>query len=38
MIFSWNSAKASPAVLLCRMEQEEIKDFTETEKIDRVRL
>ena len=35
--FSWSSAKASHAVLLCRMEQGEIKDFTETDKIDRVR-
>ena len=35
--FSCNSAKASHAVLLCRMENGEIKDFTETDKIDRVR-
>ena len=35
--FSWSSAKASHAVLLCGMEQGEIKDFTETDKIDRVR-
>ena len=35
--FSWSSAKASHAVLLCCMEQGEIKDFTETNKIDRVR-
>ena len=35
--FSWSSAKASHAVLLCRMEQGEIKDFTETDKTDRVR-
>ena len=35
--FSWSFAQASHAVLLCRMEQGEIKDFTETDKIDRVR-
>ena len=35
--FFWSSAKASHAVLLCCMEQGEIKDFTETDKIDRVR-
>ena len=35
--FSWSSAKASHAVLLCRMEQGEIKDFTKTDKIYRVR-
>ena len=35
--FSWASAKASYAVLLCRMEQGEIKSWAETEKIDRVR-
>ena len=35
--FSWSSAKASHAVLLCHMEQGEIKDYTETDKIDRVR-
>ena len=35
--FSWSSAKASHAMLLCRMEQGEIKDFIDTEKIDRVR-
>ena len=34
---SWASAKASHAVLLCRMEQGEIKSWAETEKIDRVR-
>ena len=32
---SW--AKASHAVLLCHIEQGEIKDFNETDKIDRVR-
>ena len=31
--FSWTSAKASHAVLLCRMEQGEIKDYTQTEHI-----
>ena len=35
--FSWSAAKACQAVLLCRMEQGEIKDFTQTEAIDRVR-
>ena len=35
--FSWSSAKASHAVLQCCMEQGEIKDFTETDKIDSVR-
>ena len=35
--FSWASAKASHAVLLCRMEQGEIKGWVETEKIDWVR-
>ena len=35
--FSWSSAKASHAVLLCRMEQGEIGSWSDTEKIDRVR-
>ena len=35
--FSWASAKATHAVLLCRMEQGEIRSWSETEKIDRVR-
>ena len=35
--FSWASAKASHAVLLCRMEQGEIKGWAETKKTDRVR-
>ena len=35
--FSWNSAKACHAVLLCRMEQGEIKDYTQTDLIDRIR-
>ena len=30
--FSWQAAKASHAVLLCRMEQGEIASFAETEK------
>ena len=34
---SWSAAKASHAVLLCRMEQGKIKYFTQTEAIDRVR-
>ena len=34
--FSWASAKASHTVLLCHMEQGEIKSWLETEKIDRV--
>ena len=35
--FSWSSAKACHAVLLCRMEQGEIKDYTQTDLIDCVR-
>ena len=35
--FSWDAAKASHAVLLCRMEQGEMSDYTQVEKIDRVR-
>ena len=34
--FSWGAAKASHAVL-CRMEHGEIQDYSQTEKIDRVR-
>ena len=30
--FSWQSAKASHAVLLCRMEQGEITSWSDTEK------
>ena len=30
--FSWDAAKASHAVLLCRMEQGEVKDYSQTEK------
>ena len=36
--FSWSLAKASPAVLLCRIEQGEIKSWLETDTIDRVHL
>ena len=32
--FSWAAAKAHHAVLLCRMEQREIRSWLETEKID----
>ena len=35
--FSWDTAKASHAVLLCRMEQGEIKNYAQVEQIDRVR-
>ena len=35
--FSWATAKASHAVLLCRMEQGEIKNWSEVDKIDRIR-
>ena len=35
--FSWSSAKACHAVLLCRMEQGEVKDYTQTDLIDRIR-
>ena len=35
--FSWSVAKASYAVLLCRMEQDEISDYTQTDLVDRVR-
>ena len=35
--FSWSSANASHAILLCRMEQGEIGSWLDTEKIDRVR-
>ena len=35
--FFWGVAKASHAVLLCRMEHAEIQDFSQTEKLDRVR-
>ena len=35
--FSWDGAKASHAILMCHMEQGEIKDSTKTDKIDRIR-
>ena len=35
--FSWDSAKASHAVLLCRMEQGEVGSYLDTDKIDRIR-
>ena len=37
MIFLWQAAKASHAVLLCQMEQGEISSWAETEKIDHIR-
>ena len=35
--FSWDAAKASHAVLVCRMEQGKIKDYTQTNNIDRIK-
>ena len=35
--FSWTLAKASQAVLLCRMEQGEVKDFSDIFAINRIR-
>ena len=35
--FSWTAAKARHALLLCRMEQEEITDYVQTDLINRVR-
>ena len=35
--FSWQAAKASHAVLLCRMEQGDISDYSQVDKIDRIR-
>ena len=35
--FSWQAAKASHAVLLCRMEQGDISDYSQIDKIDRIR-
>ena len=35
--FSWDAARASHAVLLCRMEQGEVKGYCETDKLDRIR-
>ena len=34
--FSWDAERASHAVLLCRMEQGEVINYTETEKLDRI--
>ena len=34
--FSWEAAKASHAVLLCRMEQVEIENYSQIEKTDRI--
>ena len=35
--FSWDAAKASHAVLLCRMEQGDVKNYMQVDKIDRIR-
>ena len=35
--FSWSTAKASHAVLLCRMEQGEVRDYKDHSKIERIR-
>ena len=35
--FSWQAAKASHALLLCRMEQGKISDWGQIDKIDRIR-
>ena len=35
--FSWEVAKASHAVLLCRMEQGEVESYADVQKIDRIR-
>ena len=35
--FSWDVARASHAVLLCRMEQGDVKNYTDVEIIDRIR-
>ena len=34
--FSWAVAKTSHAVLLCRMEQGEVSEFSQDEKLDRI--
>ena len=34
---TWDVAKASHAVLLCIMEQGDMKNYSEVEKVDRVR-
>ena len=35
--FSWDAAKSSHAILLCRMEQGEVKNYMQVEKNDRIR-
>ena len=35
--FSWSAAKARHAEFLCRMEQDEVSDYTQTNLVDRVR-
>ena len=35
--FSWDAAKASHAILLCMMEQGDVKNYMQVEKIDRIR-
>ena len=35
--FSWDTARANHAALLCRMEQGEVKGYSETDKLDRIR-
>ena len=35
--FSWSVAKASHAVLLCRMEQGEVTGYDQLDRIDRIR-
>ena len=35
--FSWTAAKASHAVLLCRMEQGEVSGYDQVDRIDRIR-
>ena len=35
--FSWSSAKACHAVLLCRIEQGEVQSWNEMEKLDKIR-
>ena len=35
--FSWDAARASHAVLLHRLKQRDIKTYTETEKLERIR-
>ena len=35
--FSWDAARASHAVLLCKMEQGDVKNYTDVDKIDRIR-